>query len=546
MTRPTYGSLFSGVGGMDLGFDTHMDCVFQVEWDKNAQSVLRRHWPDVPKWDDVQDVNGAELPPCDVLTFGSPCQDLSVAGKRAGIEGGRSSMFFEATRIIKEMRNATASRPTGPLPRIAVWENVPGALSSNGGEDFAAVLQALADCGAVLQEYAVLDAQHFGVPQRRRRIFLVAIFDSATAERCPEPLLPVAEGRPRDFAKGRKKGQASPGGVASGTSEGGIFRRLGHGHFTTDDVTSTLKACDHKEAKDLTITPVVIDRAAFNQGENAQFDVTIQESETMASLVARGPHAVGQPIIFDGTRHDDFRMDTEIVPTLKQRMGTGGGQVPMVAEPVTIITHDVVGTLQSRSHKGVNHEGARDGQLVIEQEQVPMVFEPGAIGRLNGERHSEDVSHTLRANMGDNLPAVVQPVYGYDEYNDSITPELHHALRAGTRQSVGVVQPVTVFQPGAMVRQGGHVWEDTVPTLRAEAKRGDNEPHISQPVQSHTYAVRRLTPLECERLMGWPDDHTRYTDTGKEQADTHRYRQCGNGVATPVARWIAGHLKDIL
>lgn len=121
MTRPTYGSLFSGVGGMDMGFDTHMDCVFQVEWDKHAQSILRRHWPDVPKWGDVQEVNGADLPPCDVLTFGSPCQDLSIAGKRAGLDGDRSSMFYEAVRIIKEMRDAT----NNVYPRITVWENVP-------------------------------------------------------------------------------------------------------------------------------------------------------------------------------------------------------------------------------------------------------------------------------------------------------------------------------------------------------------------------------------------------------------------------------------
>ena len=191
----TYGSLFSGVGGFDMGFDqAGYDCLFQVEWDKHCQSILARHWPDVPRWSDVQDVNGTELPPCDVLTFGSPCQDLSVAGKRAGIDGGRSSMFFEATRIIREMRDATR----GKYPRVVVWENVPGALSSNQGADFQAVIDEMADCGSHLTEWAVLDAQHFGVPQRRRRIFLVAVLDPATASRCPDPLLPVAPGGKRD------------------------------------------------------------------------------------------------------------------------------------------------------------------------------------------------------------------------------------------------------------------------------------------------------------------------------------------------------------
>jgi DNA (cytosine-5)-methyltransferase 1 len=160
----------------------------------------------------------------------------------------------------------------------------------------------------------------------------------------------------------------------------------------------------------------------------------------------------------------------------------------------------------------------------------------------------------------------------YDEYNDSTSP-VHHALRAGTKQSTGVlVEPMsmgeenwverdvknalragasksshavlepTVFQPGTMVRLGGGVWEGTVPTLRAEAKRGDNEPHIQIHNAEPTMAVRRLTPLECERLMGWPDDHTRWKADGTEQADTHRYKQCGNGVASPVARWIASHI----
>jgi len=137
-----------------------------------------------------------------------------------------------------------------------------------------------------------------------------------------------------------------------------------------------------------------------------------------------------------------------------------------------------------------------------------------------------------------------------------------------------VAEPVTVFQPGTMIRLGGGVWQDQVPTLRAEAKRGDNEPHIAQPYSFYTQfgsnanvfvdqsptlkasqqspsiattmAVRRLTPLECERLMGFPDDHTRWTDEGKEQADTHRYKQCGNAVASPVARWVGEHVRRVL
>lgn len=461
MTRPTYGSLFSGVGGMDMGFDTHMDCVFQVEWDKHAQSILRRHWPDVPKWGDVQAVNGADLPLCDVLTFGSPCQDLSVAGKRAGLDGGRSSMFYEAVRIIKEMRDATSSRPTGPFPRAVLWENVPGALSSNNGADFKSVVDEMVDLGACLVEWAVLDAQHFGVPQRRRRIFLVAIFDPATAERCPDPLLPVSEGRRGDFAKGRKKGQDVAGSVATSVDAGGLqptvgcltpgahpgsyngqdayndllipFVKARRAQNDTDDetwvegeVTPTLNAFDNGgESRATVLMPIPIQDGREIEKHQNGFGIA-DEGSPMYTVDTTGGQAVAQPIIFDGTRHDDFRMETEIVPTLKQRMGTGGGQVPMLAEP-----------------------------------------------------------------------------YSFD----------------------------TQFGSNA------NVFSDLSPTLKASQQ---------SPSVTTSLAVRRLTPLECERLMGWPDHHTRYTDLGTEQADTHRYKQCGNGVAAPVARWIAGHLNSVL
>ena len=201
-----FGSLFAGVGGFDLGLEAAgWECEWQVEWDKHCQQTLTHHWPDVPKWWDVSEVNGAELPPVDVITFGSPCQDLSVAGKRAGIqqEGGRSNLFFEATRIIKEMRDATGNT----FPRWAIWENVPGAFSSNKGDDFEAVINEMVDIGANLVEWSVLDAQHFGVPQRRKRIFVLACFDTAISDRGGRPVLAVTESSPGDSKKGESSRQ---------------------------------------------------------------------------------------------------------------------------------------------------------------------------------------------------------------------------------------------------------------------------------------------------------------------------------------------------
>ncbi len=388
---PTYGSLFSGVGGFDLGFDqAEYDCVFQVEWDKNCQQILAKHWPEVPKWLDVQEVNGAEIPPCDVLTFGSPCQDLSVAGKRAGLDGDRSSMFYEATRIIKEMRDATES----VYPRIVVWENVPGAITSNNGADFGQVLDTLADIGAVDIQWSILDAQYFGVPQRRRRIFVLAIFDPATAARCPETLLPVFKGSRGDFAKSRK------------------------------------------------------------------------------------------------ARKDAARVAST-------SFGSSDEQT--------------IGALCARDFKGVGNQYVAENKLVVEEAVTAVAYSIREDAKANTFSATEtDVALCLNGLVP--------------------STQSHHA-------QIFIAEPI-IYAFDTQFGSNAAVFEDQSPTLKSTQQ----PPSVSPP----GLAVRRLTPLECERLQGWPDDHTRWTADGKEQADTNRYKQCGNGVATPVAKWIAEHIKAIL
>jgi DNA (cytosine-5)-methyltransferase 1 len=233
-------SLFSGVGGFDYGLENSgMQTVFQCEWDKHCRTILDRHWPTVPKWDDVSTLTGeyilAHAPVIDVVAWGSPCQDLSVAGKRAGLEGGRSGLFYEGMRIINELRKAS----NGRYPRISIWENVYGALNSNKGEDFEAILKEMVEAGSLLCEWRVLDAQYFGVPQRRRRVFVVAVFDSATANRCPDPLLPVSEGL-RWNPTTRTETREEPA-----------------------DTTSASIGDNSKQ--------IWIDRAAWNQGINARY-----------------------------------------------------------------------------------------------------------------------------------------------------------------------------------------------------------------------------------------------------------------------------------
>jgi DNA (cytosine-5)-methyltransferase 1 len=361
--KPSFGSLFAGAGGFDIGFEqAGWECSWQVEWDKNCQKVLSHNWPDIPKYLDVQTVSGYQLAPVDTVIFGSPCQDLSVAGRRAGLVGDKSSMFFEATRIIKEMRNATGNQ----YPRVAVWENVPGSLTSNKGADFAAVLDEMANIGALAIEWHVLDAQWFGVPQRRRRVFLVASFDPAIVRRGGQQILPIAENSAGDLKKIRAKRGSDSTSFEEGSDEslGGL------------DVF--VKARRAQSSEDYETWESGRPSPTLNAFDNA--------SESRATV-----------LIVDGTRTNDFRVyDDGTVPTLKARMGTGGGQVPLVSRP-------------------------------------------------------------------------------------------------------------------------------------------DQE-----------YRLRRLTPLECERLMGFPDNHTKYGNDGKVISDTNRYKMIGNAVAVPVSKWVANNLKVLM
>lgn len=255
------GSLFDGSGGFPLaGAMNGMTAVWASEIEPYPLRVTANRFPHMKQLGDVTKIDGAGIEPVDVITFGSPCQDLSVAGKQTGIhDGKRSSLFFEAVRIIREMRGIT----DGKYPRFAVWENVPGAFSSNKGADFRAVLQALceiADPDAAVPEppkgkwakagcivgdgysiaWRVYDAQYWGVPQRRKRIYLVADFGS---ERAGEILF-EREGVHGDSAQGFRAWQRTAGNAADCAGTAGICLndQGGQRMDVTDDVSATLRA----------------------------------------------------------------------------------------------------------------------------------------------------------------------------------------------------------------------------------------------------------------------------------------------------------------
>ena len=382
----THGSLFAGAGGVDLGFDAAgWSCRWQVEIDPTATSVLQRHWPHAARYSDVCAVDGAELAPVDVISGGFPCQDLSVAGQRAGLNGARSGLFYEFVRIVQEMRHAT----DGLQPRWVVWENVAGLLSTQHG--LADVYAGWDEAGAVVQEHRLVDGRYFGVPQRRRRVIGVVGFDPRT-EHGPA-LLADGEGVRRDPAPSRQEGTPIAALTASGVGAGG--------------------GADDNAAQAGHLIPAV------NNTLTAHYAKSVNSTADDGLI----------PVAFNGFNGIDMQPSTTVAPTVRIASGAG---MPQVAYPLAV-------------------RGRSDGaQLEI------------------GE------------------------------------PNTANALRSGTG---GSSRSAAIFAPGM--------------------------------------AVRRLTPRECERLMGWPDDHTRYRADDTEIADTHRYRMCGNGVIAPMATWVARRIARV-
>jgi len=282
----TIGSLFAGIGGFDLGFErAGFKTTWACEIDQKAQAVLRLRFPDAKLHDDVCAVGSHNLEPVDVVTFGSPCQDLSVAGKRAGLAGERSGLFHEAARVIRELRAAHGK------PDFAIWENVPGAFSSNGGRDFAAVVQAMVDLGARDVAWRVLDSRFFGVAQRRRRVFLVADFGGERAEQ----VLALTEGVRGYSPKGRQARQGStPGAGYSPATSGAVTSKWAKGggpagdeHYNlvathVPEKSACLETTNHDYSRADGFTAV-----AFNWQEGPSGDLGMSDADTGGSPPVR-------------------------------------------------------------------------------------------------------------------------------------------------------------------------------------------------------------------------------------------------------------------
>lgn len=306
----TLGSLFNGISGWILAGQKYgVETLWESEVDKFCEAVTKHHFPDVVQLGDITKLDGAKLWPVDIICAGSPCQDLSVAGKQEGLKGERSGLFRDAIRLVRAMRRASG----GQAPRFFVWENVPGAFSSNHGLDFRAVLEEIGEAEIPLPEHGrwasagmadlprcqiawrTLDAQYWGVPQRRKRIFLVADFTGRSAGE----ILFECESVRGDSSE---SGEAREG-IAAGTESGA--------NSASGIVAAGFKA----GAGD----------GAGNIGYEIEKAATLMatESGTQRPTVA----------VYDMTHADEVmrRVPDGRAPTLNARMGTGGNQVPVVS-----------------------------------------------------------------------------------------------------------------------------------------------------------------------------------------------------------------------
>ena len=477
----TFGSLFAGVGGFDMGFEqAGWTIKFQVEIDPHCQKILNRHWPDVPKWGDVSTVNGAELPPVDCIIWGSPCQDMSVAGKRAGLNGERSGLFYEGIRIIKEMRDATG----GVFPRWTVWENVAGALSSNRGADFGCILDEMVSAGAVGVEWALLDAQFFGVPQRRRRVFVVACYDPATVSRCPDPLLPVSESLPGDFAAGKQKRKGATGETTTGFGSG-------------SDIANTIGASLYHHG-------TVVNQDANNGHIDGRRNNDVQSTAVIGFSHTQGLDAQPSEVHWPTLRMNGSGHAVAIGLQGNPSLTVTAAHVPAVAD-----SYDY-----AYAEASFAAADAYDAAVSLAEQDSDI--------DAAGQAHHDSMVAFEKSRRA---PAVA---YDGRDSSDFVAQAFDVGVAAGFRlgQSAKDI-PIGYAEDPGLASEGDGL--------------GDDAPAV----MTRGMAVRRLTPLECERLMGWPDDHTRWNADGTQQADSHRYKQCGNGVATPVAKWIAEHMKAV-
>ena len=504
------GSLFDGSGGFPLsGFLCGIEPIWASEVEPYPIAVTKSRFPHMKHLGDINKINGAEIEPVDIITFGSPCQDLSVAGKRAGLkhenngddETTRSGLFMEAVRIIKEMREKT----NGEYPKFAVWENVPGAFSSNKGEDFKVVLEELikiAAPSAVMPEvprfgwayadsycgdgwslaYRVLDAQYWGVPQRRRRIYLVADFRGE----CAREILFEREGVRGCFAKGRTPWEAAPADAERGIGADDRERKnanalsmnwqaaVGAGLCVEEELVNPL-ACTRTPAVCVPYT-LKIRSGCEGGGKGA----LIQKNKS-ATLACNNDQYLFQPVAYGVVTKGNG--DAFISKERHTSLCSGGGQAgqgyPCAMQPISAEGFDAYNQALT-GDKSMTVTGA-----ATDPHHVPCVVLDDQGGSQISVR-KDGKAPTLRAEMHGNIPCVMEaghpcictialegngqrPSHRGDGY---LVTDKSYTLNATEIHGVvyGIDHAITTG--GNCTAQGPCVYENVEATLKASGVHG--------------------------------------------------------------------------
>ena len=543
----TLGSLFDGSGGFPLG---GLLCGVTPLWSSEIEPfpirVTTKRFPCVKHLGDILVVNGADIDPVDIITFGSPCTDMSVAGKRAGLEGQQSVLFYQAVRIIKEMRCAT----NGTYPRYIVWENVPGAFSSNKGEDFRAVLEEIckvkssdiavpeppkgkwSNAGNIMGDdfsvaWRVFDAQFWGVPQRRKRIYLVADFAGGSAGK----ILFESEGVSGYSAESFCSWQGTACHVKEGVRETGTIclnDQGGNRMDVTEDVTCTLRAKSNHP-------PLVFE----NHSQDARYTGPHETVQTILSTFGTGGN--NQPFVLETPKTLKIRSGCEgggkgalIQDNKSATLSCNNDQTLFVPKAYGICSKDSNSMKSDNSNSGFYEADtsrcldANGGNPSCNQGGIAVVALQGSmIGRADkngpqGNGINEDVSFTL--NTVDHHAVA----YGIDRaaFNQGKNAKFGFAVEEEVEPTMVAKGPGAVAHPTYSSSKASFFTsaeEELANTLVATDYK--DPPLINDTDEDMEYIVRRLTPTECARLQGFPDWWCSNLETEEPTEEDIRYWQ---------------------
>lgn len=546
MSNLTLGSLFDGSGGFPLGaLMNGITPLWASEIEPFPIRVTTKRIPQMKHYGDISKLNGADLPPVDIISFGSPCTCMSVAGKRSGLDSGQSALFFEAIRIIKEMRRAT----NGKYPRFIVFENVPGAFSSGQGNDFRKILEEIVkikDETSVIPmpetgsrkvlcrwmpagelvgngysiAYRTMDAQHWGVAQRRRRICLVADFASERAGKILFEFESLSGYTPQGFDPGQRASTHAQSGTGTASNsitclndQGG--RQAAAGNSRTElnargQIIPRAESLDAKEgAGSACHPPCVLQSSGFCTEHSAKSRGVGFEEERSPTLRAGDvPEAVA---IENHPTDGRCKIETDgKVQTLTSRMGTGGMNCPLVMNErqyALTVSEDVANTLTSTDYKGTQ-----------------CVFEPTAYGicsdasnsmlsaNPNSGIYEAETSRTIDQNGGNPscnqggiaVVALQGSMIGRQDSNgpngSGIDENVSFTLNTVDRHSIAYALDRAAYNQG----QNAH-FDISVQVEMAQTIVAKGPGAVAQPLKAE-YTVRRLTPTECALLQGFPPD----------------------------------------